>query len=548
MVDIRDPKVKILDCTLRDGGYCNNWQFDKKEASAMVHALNNAGLDIIELGYKSPKSHTSKSFEGLFRYCTESQIQFLKEYPAAEYAFMLDAKEFLINNKVDRSVVDECIPQCKESFFDWVRIASYYPTLQGTVELTDVLRDLGYRVTINLMGTSLLTEDDLNKAFSLASTSKTDVLYFSDSFGNLKPNDVCQCIDLIRQYYSGKIGIHTHDNNGLAFANTIAAIDAGIDFVDATLMGMGRGAGNLRTEQILLYLYFKLNKHSVNPSELLEVLDSVMIPLHKKCQWGWDYTYMLSAMQNIHPTYCQHLRATNQYTIGQVNGILHCIDPSKREKFDERALFKAIDSVVARPVQMDERLINLLLYEPLKGDTFLVIATGPSIDSYCDEIVAFIEQSSPIVIECNPKNTLFEAVSSTYIKAILNWVRLKKALESPDLSRNPIVSGLTAIPEKYRNHANVCTIPCHISKGNVQLDQMSMILPAYVVGMFAVGLALLSKPEKIYLAGFDGYGDDRNPRHQEMNVFWKEISPLPLVSITPTTYPITIEPVYRLIK
>ncbi len=547
MAEIQNSKVKILDCTLRDGGYCNNWQFQKRDAGAIVSALNNAGVDIIELGYKSPKSHTSTFFEGLFRYCTESQLQLLVENTTSEYAFMVDAKEFLKNDTVVRSEVEDCIPICEESLFDWVRIASYHSTLQGTGELTDVLHDLGYRVTINLMGTSLLPEDDLHRAFSLASTAKMDVLYFSDSFGDLQPNDIYNCTNVIRKYHSGKIGIHTHDNNGLAFANTIAAIDAGVDYIDATLMGMGRGAGNLRTEQILLYLYFKLHKKSVNPSELLDVMDSVMIPLHKTYQWGWDYTYMLSAMQSIHPTYCQHLRATNQYTIGQVNGILHCIDPSQREKYNGGALLKAIDSVVNRPVQYDEKLMDLPLYEPLDGDTFLVIATGPSVDSYSDEIIEFIKQKSPVVIECNPKNTLFESQSPIYIKAILNWVRLQKTLESPALSKTPIIAGLKAIPEKY-SYANVRTIPCHISKGNVQIHRIGITLPAYVVGMFAVGLALLSKPKIVYLAGFDGYSDERNPKHQEMNVFWKETSSSPLVSITPTTYPLVIEPVYRLIK
>ncbi len=541
--------VNILDCTLRDGGYCNDWQFDKRTASAVVHALNDAGADIIEIGYKSPRNHKSKSFEGLFRYCNESQLQFLADHPTAEYAFMVDAKEFLIDDGVDAQGTEDCIPSCEESLFDWVRIATYYPSLHGAVELADVFRDLGYRVTINLMGTSLLTEEDLQKAFSLASTAKLDALYFSDSFGDLRPNDVCHCIDLIRRYYTGKIGIHTHDNNGLAFANTIAAIDAGIDFIDATIMGMGRGAGNLKTEQILLYSYFKLQKFNLNPSELLEIIDSIFIPLHQKYRWGWDYTYMLSAMQNIHPTYCQHLRASNQYTIEQVSAILNDIEPSRREKFDESALLNAIDSAVNRPLQMDEPQVDLPIYEPIEGDSFLVIATGPSIDTYHDEIRTFIEQKSPVVIECNPKNTVFEDASTTYIKAVLNWVRLQKALESPDLSKAPIITGLTAIPKKYYTHANAYTFPCHVSKGEIALQKTSITLPDYVVGMFAVGLSLLSKPRQIYLAGFDGYENQADPRHQGMNEFWK-ITPdtCSLISLTPTSYRIKTESIYRWIR
>ncbi|MBN2735029.1 MAG: hypothetical protein JXQ82_09265 [Methanomicrobiaceae archaeon] len=548
MTNKATKQVKILDCTLRDGGYCNNWQFEKKLAGTVVNSLSNAGVDLIEIGYKSPQSHSSKSYEGLFRYCNESQLRFLTNYPDTEYAFMVDTKEFLIDNKVNIKAIDECIPSCNESIFTWARLATYYPGLHGTVELADVFCDLGYRTTINLMGTSLLNHKDLEKAFSLAATGNQDVLYFSDSFGDLRPNEVCQCINLIQQFYKGSIGIHTHDNNGLAFANTIAAIDAGIDFVDATIRGMGRGAGNLRLEQILLYSYFKMDNTNINPSELLEVIDSVFIPLQQKYKWGWDYTYMLSAMQNIHPTYCQHLRTSNQYNIEQVSAILNGIDPSQRETFNENALLKAIDSAVNEPLQMNEPLVELPLYKPPEESSFLVIATGPSTDTYRDELVAFIDQKSPVVIECNPKNTVFEDVSDRYLKAILNWVRLQKALDSPDLSKAPIITGLTKIPEKYQTHVNVCSFPCHISKGNTMLQKASMTLPAYVVGMFAVGLALLSRPSKVYLAGFDGYKDTHNSKHQEMNAFWKVTSLYPLVSITPTTYSLKIEPVYHLIK
>ena len=109
-----------------DGGYCNNWQFEKEVAKKLIGSLNNAGVDIIEVGYKSPIYHKSKSFEGLFRYCSESQLTFIPKQSYAEYAFMVDAKEFIVDNKVDHLAVEQCIPTSDESLFDWARIATYF--------------------------------------------------------------------------------------------------------------------------------------------------------------------------------------------------------------------------------------------------------------------------------------------------------------------------------------------------------------------------------------------------------------------------------------
>ncbi|HTY53225.1 MAG TPA: hypothetical protein VMB35_08525 [Methanomicrobiales archaeon] len=542
-------KVTILDCTLRDGGYFNDWRFDKTLARELVAALSRAGVDIIEVGFKSPHTHREKGFEGLFRYCNESELGFLRNHRNLSYSFMVDAKEFLKGERADPSLVDECIPEKQESLFSYARIATYLPNLPGSVDLASLLRAKGYRVTLNLMGMSLLGPENLDQALDLIKGAPLEVFYFSDSFGDLQPGQIVRFLQRIRQKFAGRIGIHTHDNNGLAFANTIAAVEHGIDVVDATLMGMGRGAGNLRTEQMLLYLYFKKGYAHLNPSELLEVMDLQLAPLKKTYQWGWDYTYMLSALQNIHPTYCQNLRASNQYTIDQVSKILNSIDPSHRSAFDERALLAAIDMVINQPVVVDEALSSIPLYEPKPFEKVLVIATGSGREMFRSEIAAFIDQHDPLVIECNPLDTFFEEKSRHYLRAILNWMRLRKVLAGPGDSHSSIVTGLWGLPASCGGRADVRKIPCHVGKDGVSVSREGMILPAYVVGMFAVGLAILSKPRTIYVAGYDGYQDRFSQSQLEMEHFWKSLSPpCPVISVTPTTYPIRVESVYRLIR
>ena len=542
--------VTILDSTLRDGGYCNNWQFNKQTARTLVNSLNSSGVDIIEVGYKSPKTHTEKTFEGLFRFCTESQLDFIKRNDRAQYAFMIDAKEYLDHdNAADTDRIIETIPLRDNSLFSWARIATYSQNFSGCIEIIQILKEMGYQVTLNVMGISLLSPEDLRSTIQKFSAGNMDVLYFSDSFGDLAPKDVCDCISLIKEYFSGKIGIHTHDNNGLAFANTLCAIDRGVNFVDCTVMGMGRGAGNLRTEQILLHLYFKKNYKHLNPSELLEVIRDHFTPLQQELRWGWDYTYMLSALQMIHPTYCMNLRATNQYTIEQVSAILNSIASSKRKKYDEGALLEAIDTVLNEPLMERDMSYKLAKYIPKPADSILVLATGPSRDQFSEELAEFILQHKPLVIECNPKDDRFSKISQNYITCILNWVRLKKFLDQNTDAFMPLVTGIPAIPGEYSHFSNLTMLPCHVSKNELSFRSDRLTLPGYVVGMYSIGIAALSSPKIIYLAGFDGYKNGFIPEQQEMNAFWQTLpNELNLVSITPTTYSLTVEPVYKFIR
>lgn len=336
-------QIKVLDCTLRDGGYYNNWDFNENLARESVAALNKSGIDIIEIGYKSL---AKGQFYGLFKYCTESQLEFLKDNKDVEYAFMLDAKEFVQNDKLDVIALKKCVKPKRDSLFSWCRVATYYNTIHQASEIVKILNEMGYRTTINLMAMSLLSEDEFIDALQIISETPLDVFYFADSFGSFKPSDIFSYVQLIRKYYQGPIGLHTHDNQGLAFANTLAAIEAGVEYIDGTFTGMGRGAGNLKLEQLLLHLYFKLNREDLNPFALLDVINNYFIPLQNYYGWGWDFNYMLSGIKNIHPTYCQKLKSNNQYTLPQMANILSNIPAQSRSKYNEKELIKISDSVV----------------------------------------------------------------------------------------------------------------------------------------------------------------------------------------------------------
>jgi len=244
-----------------------------------------------------------------------------------------------------------------------------------------------------------------------------------------------------------------------------------------------------------------------------------------------------------------NLRLNNQYSIEQVTAILNTIDHSKRKKYDDAALLEAIDIVVNEPPLEQISSFSLPLYIPKHENPVLIIATGPSIDRYRDELIEFIKQNQPFVIECNPKNDDFNAVSNNYLISILNSVRLKKRLDAFPRSEKLLVTGITSLPEQYAGTPNIYTMPCHMEQNEVIINRQRLTLPAYVVGMFSVGIALLSSPKTIYLAGFDGYASGMNPNQQEMNAFWEKLpKENQFISVTPTTYPIEMTPIYHFIQ
>lgn len=543
-------KVKILDCTLRDGGYFTNWDFEIPFVKDVISSLNYSKVDIIEIGYKSPKKKNLHKFEGRFKYCNNSLLDFIpKNIGSAEYSCMIDASDYIKDRMPDLELLDTTISDKNTSPVTWIRVASYNNTISESIEILSKLKEKGFTTTLNLMGTSLLTEVEIvTTAKKMEASPDLDCFYISDSFGTLSPSDIPKIIQQVRNEYSGKLGIHTHDNNGLAFANTICAIDSGIDYVDSTIMGMGRGAGNLRTEQQLLYMVFKLGQSQKNPYELLDVIERWFIPMHQKYRWGWDFTYMLSAMQDIHPSYCMNLRSANQYTIEQIKSILNEIPLENRHKFTEVALTAAIRSVIEKPGASDVSQKELPLFIPHDKKTVLVIATGPSSHRYYHELALFIQKNQPMVIECNPSDSKFLDLAHNYLAVILNEVRMNKALANTKLSSLKIVTGLATVSDEFSSRHEISSVPCLVTDHEIKIQKTGISIPSYDVGMYAIAISYLHNPDVIFLTGFDGYDDPENPLQRGMEKYLNDtFIRSKLISITPTRYTLDISPVYNYI-
>jgi 4-hydroxy 2-oxovalerate aldolase len=287
------PELKTLDCTIRDGGLMNNHQFDDRIVKEVYQACVAAGVDYMELGYKASRKGIKAGEHGCWKYCVEDDLRrIVGDNPTnLKLTVMADA---------ERCDYHEDIPPKKESVVDMVRVATYITQIPTALDMIKHAHDHGYETTVNLMAVSTVQERELDEGLRLLAASEAKAIYVVDSFGALYSEKVHY---LVKKYLAhckpaGKeVGVHMHNNLQLAFANTIEGIILGANFVDATMAGLGRGAGNCPMELLLGFLHNP--KYELRP--VLDCVQNVIEPLRKSLLWGYDLPYLLTGFLNQHP-------------------------------------------------------------------------------------------------------------------------------------------------------------------------------------------------------------------------------------------------------
>ncbi len=291
--NISHAHVKVLDCTIRDGGLMNSHRFDDQFVRTVYRTCIQAGVDLMEIGYKNSDSVFARDTFGHWMHCREDDVRrVLEEMPLAlPLSAMVDAGKS--NWKTD-------IIAKEKSIFSVMRVAFYAHQVPEALEMIQAAYQQGYQVWANLMAVSSLSEMEIDQALERLAPCPAKVLVVVDSFGAMFPETVEY---LVKKYLRfGKetnkdVGIHAHNNQQLAFANSIAAVAHGANYVDASLGGLGRGAGNCPMELLLGYL--KNPKHRLRP--VYEALDSLIEPLRQKIDWGPSPEYNITGQHNMHP-------------------------------------------------------------------------------------------------------------------------------------------------------------------------------------------------------------------------------------------------------
>jgi 4-hydroxy 2-oxovalerate aldolase len=287
------PELKVLDCTIRDGGLMNNHKFDDQVVKTVYTACVEAGIDYMELGYKASRKIVVPGEHGAWKYCTEEDMRrIVGDNPTGlKLTVMADA---------ERTDYHEDILPKSQSVIDMVRVATYISQIPTALEMVKDAHDKGYETTVNLMAVSTVPEYELNEGLELLARSETKAVYVVDSFGTLYSEQVEHLVRKYLQYCkaAGKeVGMHAHNNLQLGFANTIEAIVLGANMLDATMAGLGRGAGNCPMELLIGFLHNP--KYNLLP--VLRCVQDTIEPLRSKLLWGFDLPYMLTGFLNEHP-------------------------------------------------------------------------------------------------------------------------------------------------------------------------------------------------------------------------------------------------------
>jgi 4-hydroxy 2-oxovalerate aldolase len=294
------PEIKVIDCTVRDGGLINEHRFEAKFVKAVYRAASLSGVDYVELGYQLSKKQYSPDKFGRSKFCDDD---FLREVTAdvpsgAKVATMVD---------IGRVELDEIQPK-KDSIVDLMRVACYVKDIDKAIAYVNHFHGKGYATTVNIMAISTALQPDLEEGLKQLAECPVKAVYVVDSYGALFSEQVHFLVNLYKKYLSPKgieVGIHAHNNQQLGFANTIEAIRKGANYLDGTIYGLGRGPGNCPLELLLAFL--KNPKFDLDP--VLEVIEKEFLPLREKMEWGYIIPYMITGILNQHPRSAIALRA-----------------------------------------------------------------------------------------------------------------------------------------------------------------------------------------------------------------------------------------------
>jgi len=291
------PELKVLDCTIRDGGLVNDSQFTDKQVSAVYKACVASGVDYMEIGYKNAPRQFPTDTYGPWRHCEEEDLRrVVGDHDAAATGLTLAA----MADAGGKSDWKHQIIPAKDSVLGLIRVACYVHQIREAVEMLEHCHSLGYETTLNIMAISIVAGAEIDQALEIAKTTPAGTVVVVDSFGNLYREQIEHLVKKYSKAVEGRgkeIGMHAHNNLQLAFANTIEAIILGCNRVDGTMMGMGRGAGNCPTELLLGFL--RNPKFNLRP--VLETIESTILPIREKLDWGPSIPYQITGQMNRHP-------------------------------------------------------------------------------------------------------------------------------------------------------------------------------------------------------------------------------------------------------
>lgn len=483
--------IRILDCTLRDGGYCNQWNFGKDNIYKIIRNLIKANVDIIECGFLTNKIEYD---ENSTKYTHIKQLSKFVPSKTSDRMFtvMINYGEYNIDD----------IPDSKESPVLGIRVAFHKKNCKNALSFCKQLKEKGYFVFLQPMVSVNYSDKEFINLILQANDIKPYAFYIVDSFGTMKRKDLHRYFSLTEAFLGEDIvvGFHSHNNFQSALSNAESIIEFEHKrhkiIIDSTVYGMGRGAGNLNTELFVNYLNTEL-KTQYNVKPLLQIMDDILERFYISNPWGYTLPNYLSASYGIHPNYADYLSKKNTLTVEAMDEIFSLIDIEKAAEYDVDYIEDIYNQYMARGKTNTERLNELK--KMFVGRKVLLIAPGKTASTESANICRFIKEENPIVISINhvyPVNDVDYVFVSN----------LRRFRELPKL-----------INEKIIVTSNIQTECAYMT-----VDYFALINPSqsekYNAGMMAIQFIMDVGCDDIWLAGYDGYSYDSDENYETLDL------------------------------
>ena len=458
--------TKILDCTLRDGGYYTNWDFNSEAVDAYIQAMNLLPIDYLELGYRN---NPTKVYMGKFGYCPVSVLKHIRQTCTKKLDVMLNEKS---TKPEDLDLLLKPIV----GLVDMIRIAIDPKNFDRAVVLAKAVKAMGFEVGFNVMYMSKWSTEypEFLKKLTVLN-GWCDLFCMVDSFGGVTPEDVTRIYKEVREYTDVPVGFHGHNNLQLGLINTITAMKLGVDYVDATILGMGRGAGNLNMELLLTYL----NAHEgmqVDFNVLGDVI-TAFTPLYEQHQWGTNLPYMLAGANRIPQKEVMDWVTNRVYSF---NSIVRALENRKNNTVDNAKY----------PVFEANRKVNKVI----------VVGGGNSVKEHLEGIKSFIDADTAIIFSTARHAKLFADVECKKYYALVGT-------ESRRMAANVKAEGFkdaVILPPYPRTMGT--EVPAFAEEHTYELPSVDFIndyKDSSTTIAFQLALAITSG--EIYTVGYDGY-------------------------------------------
>lgn len=530
----------LLDCTLRDGGYYNNWDFAPALVGAYLRAMKAAQVDVVELGFRFL---ANKGFKGPNAFSSDAYLRSLDIPEGLQVAVMVNGSDLLTDLGLEATLARLFPEPATATPVDLVRFACHVHEFERVLPAVGWLTERGYRVGFNLMQIADRTQDEIQTLARNAAEWPVEVLYFADSMGSMTPADTSRIIRWLRAHWQGPIGIHTHDNMGLALANTLQAVTDGATWLDATVTGMGRGPGNARTEELAIEAE-GFRKRRANLVPLMALIRAHFGPMKTQYGWGTNPYYYLAGKYGIHPTYIQEMLGDARYDEEDILAVIDHLRAEGGKKFS----FNTLDG--ARQFYHGAGQGSWNPASVMQGREVLILGTGPGVASHRPALESYIRRAQPLVLALNTQSGIDPELID--LRIACHPVRLLADAQTHATLPQPLITPASQLPEALRlelGDKELLDFGIGIEPGRYEFHDTHCVAPTSLVIAYALAAATSGQATRILMAGFDGYpaGDARNDEMNRLLNSYIEAGPHPdLLSVTPSAYKLPQKSIYGL--